>query len=92
MDFKTGRHGGKTNRYQVRFIRNYLILNKIISNSVSDWNAKIIPDDFCDDTLENDQAVTEVMDFWKYSAFNLHSWQVNILWDWGVAAIRYFFN
>jgi hypothetical protein len=37
---------------------------------VSDWNAKIIPDDDCDDTLENDEAVTEV-DFWKYSIFIL---------------------
>ena len=34
-----------------------------------DWNAKIAPDDVCDDTLEKDESVTEVIDLWKYSAF-----------------------
>ena len=64
-------------------------MNKIQSHSVPDWNVKITLYDGCDDTLENDEAVTEVMDFWKYSAFNLHSWQVNTLWVRGEAAIKY---
>ena len=35
-------------------------MNKIQSHSVPDWNVKITLDDGCDDTLENDEAVTEV--------------------------------
>ena len=61
----------------------------IQSPSVADWNVKIILDDVCDDTLENDEAVTKVMDFCKYSAFNLHSWQVNTHRVRGEAVIGY---
>ena len=72
MIFKTGSYGGNNNGIK-NMKKDDIILNKIISNSVPDWNAKIIPDVVGDDTLENDKAVTEVMDFWKYSAFNLHT-------------------
>ena len=45
-----------------------------------DRNDEIMQDDVCDDTLENDEAVTELMDLEKHPHINIHSWQVNALW------------